>query len=97
MLAQCRSLAHLDHSYNGIVVDGAGRLAGVLAQCPALAHVCGNAIGESDADSAGHEHEFLNIQKRERKKTEQMMMISQKSALTDDSLDDGLMSGTFRW
>jgi Flp pilus assembly protein TadB len=24
-------------------------------------------------------------------------MMSQKSALTDDSLDDGLMSGTFRW
>jgi len=38
VLPQCRALAHLDLSYNGIEKDaGAESLAGVLAQCTALA------------------------------------------------------------
>jgi hypothetical protein len=36
VLGQCRALAHLDLSQNGIRDSGTQRLAGVLAQCPAL-------------------------------------------------------------
>jgi hypothetical protein len=34
---ECRALAHLDLSINATGADGAGRLAKVLVQCPALA------------------------------------------------------------
>ena len=39
VLAQCRALAHLDLSWNGIETAGAASLEGVLGQCVALAHL----------------------------------------------------------
>ena len=51
VLGQCRSIAHLDLSYNGIGAEGAGLLAVVLGQCPLIAYLDlgHNDIGAEDA------------------------------------------------